>query len=65
VASDVFSIKLQELCTDYATKKQNMFSLDTPVIINGNLTGPNLLRTTDSIKLCDHETSTLPGLFQT
>jgi hypothetical protein len=32
-----------------------MFSLDTPVIINGNLTGPNLLRTTDSIKLWDHE----------
>jgi hypothetical protein len=45
----VFQSSYKELCTDYATKKQNMFSLGTT--INGNLTGLICLETTDSIKL--------------
>jgi hypothetical protein len=52
VASDVFSNQAtKELCTDYATKNKICSLLDTPVIINGKLTGLICLETTDSIKL--------------
>jgi PAS domain S-box-containing protein len=56
VASDIYSNQAtEELCVDYAPKNKIRSLVDTPVIIDGTLTGLICIETTDKTKLWDDE----------